>query len=412
MPPAGPAQPPYGSAPANPEQPAFPPAGQAQPVAQQSASGPSAFTPSAPQVGGPGLAQPAPAPRTPASRRRTVIALIVVAALLLGAVGATIGALNRDVYSAAGFVRTYLGHLAARDAAAALAVPGVAVSAKQLAADELPADASDALLRRAALGTLTDIELVSDTDRGNGRHEVRYSYNAGGVFGESTFDVESAGTRFPLIPAWRFHTSPLSVVNLTVEHSTSFRANGFAVDTRQVAPEGEKPAFNNVVNLQVFTPGRYTFDHESDLLTASPDKLLVEKPAAVDEATVTTAPTDAFIEAVQKAVDDQLDACAEQTVLLPTGCPFGTTIDDRVQGEAAWSLTEYPEIEIEAGEDAWSIPSTPGTAQIEVTVQSLFDGSVKQLNDDVDFDMVGSVFVTGDQKVTVVTEPAPTSRRN
>lgn len=393
MPPAGPPQPPYGSAPG---------------------SGPSASAPSAPQVGGPGLAQPAPAPapRTPASRRRTVIALIVVAALLLGAVGATIGALNRDVYSAAGFVRTYLGHLAARDAAAALAVPGVAVSAKQLAADELPADASDALLRRAALGTLTDIEFVSDTDRGNGRHEVRYSYNAGGVFGESTFDVESAGTRFPLIPAWRFHTSPLSVVNLTVEHSTSFRANGFDVDTRQVAPKGEKPAFDNVVNLQVFTPGRYTFDHESDLLTASPDKLLVEKPAAVDEATVTTTPTDAFVDAVQKAVDDQLDACAEQTVLLPTGCPFGTTIDDRVQGEAAWSMTEYPEIEIEAGEDAWSIPSTPGTAQIEVTVQSLFDGSVKQLDDDVDFDMVGSVFVTGDQKVTVVTEPAPSSRRN
>jgi hypothetical protein len=338
-----------------------------------------------------------------------LITWLVVFVLLVGAVLATIGALNRDVYGAGSLVRTYLNELASRDTASALALPGVKLSTSQLKAADLPEASSDALLRGAALAELTEITEIADDEVGDGVHEVTFSYEADGVYGESTFTVAPNGTRFPLIPTWQFEVSPLAVMNLSVEHATTFSVNGFDVDTRAVAPADQKPAFDNIVNLQVFTPGRYTVETATDFLQSDEERVLVDVPATVHEASVAAEPTDTFVEGVQEAVNKQLDECAKQVVLQPTGCPFGIVIDDRVDGDPVWSMEDYPEITVEAGSESWLIPTTTGSANIEVDVQSLFDGSITHYNDDVDFSMTGHVYLLSDGSVqaTVSGDPTP-----
>ncbi len=353
-----------------------------------------------------------PEPPTPAAgsgmseRSRAAIVWAIIGTMLIAAAFAAIGALNRDVYGASAFVGNYLSKLQARDAAGALALPGVSLGKAELSNAGLPEGSSNALLRSAVIPELTAVALVEDSDEGDGVHAVTYSYESDGMYGESTFVVRNSGFRFPLIPTWSFLDSPLAVVNLAVEHSTSFSTNGFTVDTRAIADE-QAGGFDNIVNVQVFTPGRYVFESSTDFLTSEQEAVMVDRPAHVHEAVVTAEATDDFVASVQQAVNAQLDACTTQTVLQPTGCPFGIVIDDRISSTPSWSIDEYPEVTIEAGTEAWEIPSAGGEARINVDVLSLFDGSITEYDDDVPFSLTGNVYVMSDGTVQVTLEQDP-----
>ena len=138
-----------------------------------------------------------PAPDAPATRRSrtvtpprkrdrrlgrdlTVIALIT--ALVLGALVAAGVIAYRELYSPSAFVRHYLHLLHENRAAEALAVPGVAIDTADLEAAGLDIPDSDALLRAAAMGTLTDIEIISEETAG-AVTDVTARFDAGGVTG-------------------------------------------------------------------------------------------------------------------------------------------------------------------------------------------------------------------------------------
>ncbi len=112
----------------------------------------------------------------------------------------------------------------------------------------------------------------------------------------------------------------------------------------------------------------------------------------------------AFVAAVTAQMHRQLDACAKQTVLFPTGCAFGQSIQNRVTGVPAWSIVSYPVIRITPGSEfgAWAIPSTPGTAHLTVAVTSLLDGSVTAFDQDVPFRLRATISLGADDAVTVV----------
>ncbi|MEO6310577.1 MAG: hypothetical protein ABIO33_07815, partial [Leifsonia sp.] len=54
--------------------------------------------------------------------RNALVAVVALSALLLVALAGAIGSLNRDLYSAGGFVRQYLNALARQDTTAALSL--------------------------------------------------------------------------------------------------------------------------------------------------------------------------------------------------------------------------------------------------------------------------------------------------
>lgn len=333
-------------------------------------------------------------------RTKATILWAVIGAMLIAAAFAAMGALNRDVYGAGAFVGSYLSKLQGKDAAGALRIPGVTLSEAELEEAGLPEAPSTALLRNAALPDLSELTLVEEVDAGDGVTAVTWSYESDGDFGESTFLVESTGTRFPFIPTWSFAQSPLAVVNLAVEHSTVFSANGFDLDTRSLTGESA-PTFDNIVNLQVFTPGTYVFESDNDFVASEEESVLVDESALVHEAVVEATPTEWFVSVTQEAVNAQLDACAEQKVLQPTGCPFGLVVDDRISGDPLWSFDDYPEVTVEAGAESWVIPSVSGDAHLEVDVQSLFDGSITPYDADVPFTMVGNAYLMSDGTVQV-----------
>ncbi len=300
--------------------------------------------------------------------RREIIIWSIVAAAVVAAFGGTVLVLNSTLYSAGGFVRSYLDSLARHDVDGAL----------QLAGTVAAGDASQKLLTADALGELSNLRLISDSTDAQGTHRVVYAFTADGKDGQSTFSVRPQGTLFGLFPTWRFETSPLAVLQISPLHGTSFTANGVAIE----AGEQDVPA-----PYLVFAPGTYELSSKSLYLEAKPVTVTASQPGAAVIAAVDLQPTDAFVAQVQKELNKYLDDCATQEVLLPTGCPFGEQIANRIVGTPKWSIAHYPVVRLQPGiqPGSWLMPPTDAAAHLVVEIRSLFDGSLTTFDEDVPF---------------------------
>ena len=319
--------------------------------------------------------------------RRELITWSVVLGVILAGFGTTVFVLNSSLYSASGFVRTYLDALARHDLVAALELSGTRA---------VTGDASQALLSREAMGELTDIEVVSDDEDAAGIHYIVVDYVAGGIPGSTEFEVRRDGTLFGLFNGWAFVQSPLATVQITVRHERVFTANGMDLIGEQDVAEP----------YLVLTPTAIELSHDSEFYHADPVEVLVDKPGGTVDGVVDLQPTDAFVAEVQQQIDDYLAECTTQRVLLPTGCPLGETIINRIVSEPVWTMTSYPVVTLvpDGRVATWRVPLTNATAHLVVEVQSLFDGSISSFDQDVPFTVQYEVIVqqNGDPLITAV----------
>jgi hypothetical protein len=315
---------------------------------------------------------------------RTIITWTVIAAVVIGAFALTVGALNSTLYSSSGFVKSYLDALARKDAPAAL----------ELAGSGERSTATRALLESTAMSDLDEVEFVSESRFAGGVTRVVFSYVSGGKPGQSSFDVQRSGTVLGLFPSWSFATAPYSIVQLSVLNSRDFTANGVDLST---------PVQGTALPLVVFTPSAVAVTHESTLLTANPLLVSATQPGASVVAALNVRANSEFVDRVQVEVDRMLDSCTTQTVLLPTGCPFGQQISNRIVSAPDWSMSEYPEVSLVPGPepDSWLVPITSASARLAVDVQSLFDGTTSVFDEDVPFSVSYVVTVVGDDEVRI-----------
>ncbi|WP_353112782.1 hypothetical protein [Microbacterium sp.] len=319
----------------------------------------------------------------------TLLALIGV--LLVAALGAGGLTLYKQFYGPSAFVERYLELLASGRAADALQVPGVAVDSAALKAAGLEPTASEALLRHDAMAPLTDVEVRSETVE-NGVAHVTVDYVAGRHAGSSTFEVVQDGWA-GVTPNWRFATSPLAEVALVVRGSDQFAVNGFALDRRQVSKDGADAKPLDPLHMLVFTPGIYSVTVDTAIAQSSGVGVLADSPLANTPVDVQAQPTDKFRSVVQKRVEEFLASCATQQVLQPTACPFGLEVRNRIVNLPKWSITTQPKVSVQPDGAHWQIPPTDAVAHIEVDIQSLFDGSIEHVNEDVPFQVDGTITI-------------------
>lgn len=347
---------------------------------------------------GEGAAAPASARRPRLGRDLTLLGIVGV--LLIAAVAAGAATLYREFYSPTAFVERYLGMLAEGRAADALAVPGVAVDSAQLEAAGLPAASSEALLRRDALATLTDIEITGEEQTEDGTVLVSVRYSAGAFPGTTTFEVERDGW-VGVAPTWRFATTPLALMRLTVNGSMTFDVNGFEIDKRQVSPEGVDADPLAPVSLLVFSPGIYSVSVDNAIAATRGVAVLSDSPLADVPVELQAFATPEFVEIVQTRVEEFLTACATQDVLQPTACPFGYVVQDRIVSPPVWSIVEQPKVSVLPDGAGWRIPGADAVARIAVDIQSLFDGTVDSVVEDVPFIVTGSIAILPDGTASI-----------
>ncbi|MBS1905804.1 MAG: hypothetical protein JST33_04375 [Actinobacteria bacterium] len=327
-----------------------------------------------------------------------VIGVVLAAALAAG--GLTV---YREFYSPAAFVTRYLTLLSEGRAADALRVPGVALEHADLDSDAFRS-ASDALLRRDALSSLTDISVTDEHADGDAT-AVTVRYTAGGHAGATTFRVRQDGW-IGVAPAWEFAQSPLAVISLTVRGSDRFSVNGFELDRRQVAAKGAESSPLEPVPMLVFSPGLYSVSVRTAAATAAGMGVLADKPLADVPLDVQATPTAAFVKVVQQRVDEFLARCTTQQVLQPTGCPFGLTVSNMVTHGPTWSMVSPPHIALEPDADGWKITPAPATVHVALEVKSLYDGSVAEVDKNVPFEVDGTIRFLPDGSASIsITSP-------
>ena len=315
--------------------------------------------------------------------RREFVIWGVTGAIVVVALGMAVFVLNSTLYSASGFVGSYLSALERKDADAALELVGASVSG----------DASRELLVRDAIGELSDIQLVGETEAA-GTHQVTYSYLAGDVAAQSTFDVRGSGALFGLFATWDFVDSPFGVMHVNALNDPRFSANGVEL----ISPTPNDPA-----PYLVFAPGTLELDHETRWLEASAVTVTISEPGRSVPTAVIAVPNEDFVAEVQRAVNAHLEQCTTQSVLLPTGCPFGRPVSNRIVSPPIWTMVTFPVATIEPTDTAgeWSMPATAGTAHVVVDVKSLFDGTVTTVDEDVPFTARYRIVVLPNDQVLV-----------
>ncbi|MFE1646478.1 hypothetical protein ACFM35_12935 [Microbacterium sp. P01] len=339
-----------------------------------------------------------------ASARRSSLAvdltlLAIVGVLLVAAIGAGALSLYRQLYSPTAFVERYLTLLSEGRAADALTLPGVAIESAALRAAGMPEVSSEALLRRDALASLTDIQAVSETADG-GLTRVTMSYRAGDYAGSTTFDVTSDGW-IGITPRWRFATSPLAVIDLTVRGSMSFSVNGFTIDKRQISPDLADADPLAAVPLLVFSPGLYSVTVDTPVATAAGTAVVSDSPLVSIPVDLQAQPTAQFVAVVEEQVQNFLTGCATQQVLQPTACPFGYPVQDRIVSPPTWSIVTQPTVTVTPDGADWKIERTEAVAHIDVDIRSLYDGRITRVSEDVPFALRGSIDILADGTASI-----------
>ena len=339
------------------------------------------------------------APARPRRLLRDLTILGIIGVLLIAALGAGAAAAYRELYSPRAFVLHSLELLQDRRASEALAVPGVAVDSAELESAGLPATASEALLRTDALQSITGARVTDETTVDDVTR-ITVEYRAGAYDGRTTFAIRQDGW-MGVVPRWRFDVSPLAVVDLTVRGSMRFSVNGFEIDKRQVSIDGADADPAAAVPLLVFSPGLYSVAVDTAISATPGVAVLADAPLTGVPVDVQAEPTEQFVAVVQQRVEDFLTACAEQKVLQPTGCPFGFTVRNRIDDAPTWSITQQPTVSVVPDGAGWRIPSAGAVAHIEVDIRSIFDGSVRTVEEDVPFTVDGQITVRPDGSASI-----------
>ncbi|MFB2557185.1 hypothetical protein [Herbiconiux liangxiaofengii] len=324
---------------------------------------------------------------------RSIIVWVGLLLLTVAAFVSAVGILNRELFSASTFVRIYLDALAEHDVPAVLATPGV-----ELASGDEAGIGEAALVTPDALGTMSRITEVSDTEILPGRHRIVYSYTLTGtgdqsIDGQTEFDVQQTGTSWLLFPEWEFLRSPTARATVTVSHASTFTAG-----TVQVSA-GDPGAFHASRSYDVLVPSLTVLGHSSHYLGAYPTSLAATSTGSAVSAVVDVQPTTTFLDDVQTTVHDFLRECATETLLYPPGCPFGLEVDDRIDSEPAWSIEAFPALTIIAGQDSWVVPNATGTARVQVSIRSLFDGTVSTIDRSIPYDVTFALAIEADGSV-------------
>lgn len=296
-------------------------------------------------------------------RRFGLIALGIVALWLVSVL-----TLNLTINSPSGYVSSYLS---------ALESGNYGLAARQAGLTEVP--------RVTPLkGELTDSRIISQAVLDNGDIVVEATFTLGGAE-ESTFFVLRASE--PILfffTSYQFAEPPIARLELSVMGDNRIVINSTELS---IARLGVPPS------ISVLVPGVYDGSLDTEWLRSQVTRVLAVGQGSTNPLRVVLEPTPQLVDQTREAIEDFLDDCADQGVLQPVSCPFGITVTDRVVGTPEWTILDYPDVSLRLGADrvTWAVVASRGTAQVEVQVQSLFDGKIDATDDTIAFTMLGVV---------------------
>lgn len=261
--------------------------------------------------------------------------------------------------------------------------------------DALAHDDLDAAARLAGLddapmplgddGTPTIVRIIERIDSPDGSARVLAEYGRDNDAVTAVFTLEPGPAHLGIVPVWRFARVPVTTASVVVDQHDRVRVNGIVA---------QLPTAGQAVALTVFVPSLVTARVVEPHVQASPVSRRVNgsAPATLE---LEAEPTALLTRVVAREVEQFLLDCTEQRVLLPTGCPFGRSVSERIVDPPTWQLVSGPDMQIVPGTTPgrWGVM---GVAELRVTgqLQRLRDGQLSVLDDTVTANISGELMLT------------------
>lgn len=283
--------------------------------------------------------------------------------LVIVAGAMTIAVTNARVFGPGPAVDAYMQTLAAGDGATALGHLGLEApdgNGLMLSGDPLRASA-------AAIG---DYEIEETSQEGD-RASVRVSYGIDGRRHHADFRLTRTGRDWLFFDEWRIQLGKLPVVEVNASNTTDINVNG-----------AESPVAAGKQEFPVLPPAVLTASFEEEYFRAGETSRIVDAYDDADEPLrLVSEPTEALTDEVSSRLREYLDGCAEQQVLMPTGCPLAYDTGARVDPATIdWEITQYPDVEITAFDGGWVLRPLEVDVNLELVEQDLATGATEEVD--------------------------------
>ncbi|GAB3193951.1 hypothetical protein [Nesterenkonia suensis] len=158
----------------------------------------------------------------------------------------------------------------------------------------------------------------------------------------------------------------------------------------------------DAATLAAFVPTVIDVDIDSEWLSGAGHEVVVADGDHQIEIELEASETAAQL--MHDEVEEYLDGCAEQEVLMPSGCPMGVTTPNSVDADTiSWEMPDPADITLTFGDDGWTVTGA-SMLRATVTFDSLdhFDGEELEESHDVRFGLDVQVGASGEDLVVSV----------
>lgn len=315
---------------------------------------------------------PRPTDQPPAPGRSGLLVvwtLVLVAAVAVGGLG--IWAVRTAVYSPEAAAQGYHDALAAGRGGEVMGLLSESATADLAARFEQTDPPTDAgLLSGDALEhstqRLEDLALEGE----EGAPRLTFGYD--GERHSVEVPVDSGETTWWLFDRWEITEEVVSEFEVVVPYAQAGGVERITVNEEPVDLD------DGSVRLAAFLPSTAQIEAEGPWVSGTVEHLVLDDSDA--ELRLDVEPSEEAVSEVHDQVEAYLRRCADQQVLMPTGCPMGAQTPNQVDADTIeWTMPEASELEVTLDEEGWQVQGTEAlTAQLEFEALDHFDGSSTQ----------------------------------
>lgn len=239
---------------------------------------------------------------------------------------------------------------------------------------------------------------------GSGSAEMRFT--VGEQEYESTTPMIDAGNHWLIFDDWRLAPEAVADVEVSVPGA---QAGGIG----QIEANGEPVNLEDEsVTLSTFVPSVIDFDIDSQWLSGTTQEVVVddgetsseEDGPAAREVTLELEASEAAEELLHEEVGAFLSECADQQVLMPSGCPMGVETPNTVDSETiSWDMPDAADTSLSFDADGWQVSGLDMTATVTFESLNHHDGEELSESHDVHFRLDVQVGADGEDLIVSVT---------
>lgn len=237
-----------------------------------------------------------------------------------------------------------------------------------------------------------------------GSESASVTFTADGEEYETTLPVVDAGNHWLIFDDWKVGPQAYTDLEVDVPGAEAAGVGQIEINGEPVNLEDE------TVTLSAFLPSVVEFGIDSQWLAGTTTEVLLpeedddaDAEPAAQELTLELEASEEAEELLHSEVETFLQECAEQEVLMPSGCPMGIETPHQVDSDTiSWDMPDAADTSLSFDSDGWEVSGLDMTATVTFEALDHHDGEELDERHDVPFRLDVQVGADGEELIISV----------